>query len=81
MRTRWTNHEVRRLKEMYEICRRPTTKDLASAFPRHPDSVFYMARRLGLVLPRDNHVPLERAQFWMRVAHEHFVRREAGLLA
>jgi len=76
---RWTNVEVRRLKEIH-AGRRPSKAEVAEAFPRHPIwSVMNMARKLGLRCGRRQ--PLERdVTRWMRVAHEHFARREAGLL-
>jgi hypothetical protein len=82
MRSRWTNHEVRRLRELFEICRRPTDFALSEAIPRHPpQSTMKMAKILGLVESRDNFVPFERTRHWLRVTHEHFSRRESGLLS
>jgi hypothetical protein len=40
-----------------------------------------MGKILGLVEQRENLVPFERTRHWLRVAHEHFARREAGRLA
>lgn len=77
---RWTNVEVRRLKEMH-VGRRPSKAEVSEAFPRHPIwSVMNMARQLGLRCGRRH--PLERdVTRWLRVAHKHFARRETGLLA
>lgn len=81
MRSKWTNHEVRKLRAMFEVCRRPTDEDLSTSFPRHPpQAAMKMAKRLNLVGVRDNFVPFERTRFWLRVSHEHFARRESGLL-
>lgn len=78
----WTTHEIRRLKQMFAVNRNPGTESLAEAFSRHPiDSTLEMSRRLGLRSKRENCVPLNRAQHWLRIAHEHFSRREIGLLA
>jgi hypothetical protein len=77
----WTNLEIRRLTEMHADARRPPAKEVAAAFPRHPaESVMHMARRLGLRRKRVG--PLETdVTRWLRVAHQHFERREAGHLA
>lgn len=78
---RWTNHEIRRLKEMHADGHRPPKLEVVAAFPRHPFwSVMNMARRLGLRHGR--RYPLEAdVTRWLTVAHEHFARRESGLLA
>lgn len=81
-RARWTNHEVRRLRVLFSVYRRPSCDDLASVIPKHPpEASRKMASSLGLLKRARCGVPAERASHWLRVAHEYFARREAGLLA
>lgn len=69
----WTTHELRRLAEMHKD-RRPSQKELFEAFPRHTmEAVRVYANqrhpaRIGLNLNLK----------WLRLAHLHFARREAG---
>lgn len=80
-RARWTNHEVRRLQALFEVTLRPSSAVLADAIPRHPPQASRkMARQYGLLKPKQCRVPAERSIHWMRVAHEHFARRESGML-
>jgi hypothetical protein len=67
----WTTGEVRILKRAYE--EHLSGEHIAVLLPRHPiQSIRTMAWNLGYVRRRTN---------WLRIAHEHFARREAGLLA
>lgn len=77
----WTVPELRRLKEMHAVGLYPSCKDVVAAFPRHPSaSVLNMARRLRLRRPRGG--PMETDVLrWLGIVHQHFSRREAGLLA
>ena len=77
----WTNVEIRRLRAAHANGV-PSRVALAAMFPRHPeDSILSTARSLGFY--RRGHVPVRYVKklHWMRVAHEHFARRESGLLA
>lgn len=77
----WTNHEIRRLREMHAEAP-PILEALRAAFPRHPaDSIRSTAQTLGLRRRKANNVPVDRIHYWLRVAHEYFARRESGMIA
>lgn len=64
----WTTRELRLLDEMHQG-RRPSQKELFAAFPRHsPEAV-----RLYAHLRHPARLDLK----WLRIAHQHFARREA----
>lgn len=68
----WTNFEIRRLKQAYDGTR-PSGDILAAMFPRHAvRAVQTRAYKEGLT--RQSQVN------WLRLAHEYFARREAGIL-
>jgi len=70
----WTTSEQRKLIEMHTRGF-PTREELAAAFPRHPPySILATAKRLG---DRRNVYQLN----WLRIAHQHFARREAEMRA
>lgn len=76
----WTNHEIRRLRKMHKVWRRPSDDMLSAAFPRHsPSSSRQTALALGIRARCECH--RDQALRWLRLAHEYFQRREAGLLA
>lgn len=72
----WTNHELRRLKEVYRSADVPSGGQLALEFPRHTlDSVRATAAAAGVRWPQDS----RRHLFWLTLAHQHFARREAEM--
>jgi len=68
----WTTKEVKVLQSLYSIGS-PSALNLTELLPRHSViSIRAIAGRMGLTRPNAR---------WLRIAHEHFARREAGLLA
>ena len=79
----WTTKEVKVLQSLYSLGSPPASK-LAELLPRHPvQSIRVIAGRMGLTRPNASGLKphTERREQWLRIAHEHFARREAGLLA
>lgn len=70
----WTTPELRKLAAMH-LKGYPSRAELAAAFPRHPvNSIRSTIHRLGIRRRYSQNA-------WLRLAHEYFARREAGLLA
>jgi hypothetical protein len=70
----WITSERRKLIQLHRDGR-PTLAELDAAFPRHSlYSILSTAKQLGL---RRNVTYLN----WLRIAHQHFARREAEMMA
>jgi hypothetical protein len=68
----WTNQELQRLALAHQG-HRPSRAELAAMLPRHTlASITTVGRNIGICR--------RQSVDWLRRAHEHFARREAGLL-
>jgi len=75
----WTNKEVKTLERAH-LHGNPSIKHLIAVLPRHPPSSSKaMAVKLGL--RSRQHCKHSHYHYWLDIAHRHFARREAGLLA
>jgi len=82
-RNKWLASEVHKMKRAH-VGARPSRAEIYAMFPRHSvHGVSMMLSRLGLQRPLCRRVkpPMANYQRWLRIAHEHFARREAGMLA
>lgn len=79
----WTTGEIRLLRSLHHSGM--SRVDFAAKFPRHTAAaVSFMACKIGVRRrkpePKLATGPNPHHQ-WLRIAHEHFARREQGLLA
>lgn len=81
MKNCWTTGEIRQMRAAHSI-ERPSRADLCAMFTRHtPMSIYATAAKLGLRKWPTKVRNVTSAACWLRRAHDHFARREAGLLA
>lgn len=74
----WTNHEIKLLESFHESGL--SRAELAIRFPRHTwKSVNAMAAKCGVWMKPECQDAFKNRR-WMLIVHEHFVRRESGLL-